>query len=282
VAERLLAEEPDAWTDPEELALRAQEMEADLQDARSRAREARAAKAPEVEAEARRRAESAAQALSEMGAWSRQRERLRRVYADAEASLRQRQRIVREQLSEAQARVRTYQQSLLTAERERNTLARQAADAGVSHAELASMVGAEHAKYGGIFGNEDVSTTVGQPKILSAWVQYQGASHVLTDLTSDRHEQHVDAVPNEVLFLPVGVCKLLRAPAATPWAVQTVIPGTLTSTHDPATGLDQMFTSEVVTWGIRKDGTAYFDAEGAQAGEASRLFLIAGQPSLNQ
>ena len=126
-----------------------------------------------------------------------------------------------------------------------------------------------------------IQLATGAPKTIAAWLQWTGSVEYVGDVSTTDVEQHVDALPNEVLLLDFEVAAYLLA-HDTRWVVMSVYPNIIPPVHDSVTGLDMMFVTTAATWGVTPGGQPYFDSEGAQAAGAYHLLVISGIPYLSR
>lgn len=117
--------------------------------------------------------------------------------------------------------------------------------------------------------------------IVWSWLQYLGSGEYVADIVTAHYQQHVDALPLQVLLLPFETCAFLLSLAPASWSIQTVIPLGMPYATDGPTGLDEVAMGSNAVWGVDPILGPYFDDVGADAPSEARLFLDgSGNPYL--
>jgi hypothetical protein len=111
-----------------------------------------------------------------------------------------------------------------------------------------------------------------QPKFRAGGVQYTGATHYTADVETIDVVQHIDALPNEVLWLNFEVASYLIA-NDTRWTQYTVLPQSVSYVHDFGTGLDTVLIATTAVWGLNSNGAPYFNAEGVAEMDGARMII---------
>ena len=113
-----------------------------------------------------------------------------------------------------------------------------------------------------------------------SWIQYIGTSELIRDVTTPNYVQHIDAQPNQVLFLPFETAAYLLLTQPSLWAVMNVIPPGFSYTTDQTTTLGIAALGDNMAWGVTSGGIPYFSTTGVTPGDQADLYVSAGVPYL--
>jgi hypothetical protein len=105
-------------------------------------------------------------------------------------------------------------------------------------------------------------------------VQYTGWEQYVGHVEAANYDQAIDALPLEVLVLPLEVIALLRARDPASWSVESVVPYGLPVGVDGATGADTLFMPTNAVYGVDPvTGLYFFDENGLGDGQRVRVML---------
>jgi hypothetical protein len=112
-----------------------------------------------------------------------------------------------------------------------------------------------------------------------SWLQWTGSYEYIAHIETANYQQAIDVLPNQILLLPFEVCQYLLAKQPTLWTIQTIVPVTLTPTHDGASGLDYMPLASNNAWcfDVANQVPAFSDS-GPLGNKPARLFYSGGIP----